>query len=296
MKHFQKKFTACAVIVFLISSTVVQAVGRLEKIAQSGVFKVGYSDASSPFSFPNKGDDDPAGYSVDICWKIVEAVKRETKRPDLNVKFVKVSYATRISEIVAGNIDIECGSTTNNAERRKQVAFTIPTFIDNSRLLVRKEGEIKSVRDLDGKKVVTTRGTTSTETLLALKTISPVSVLSETNDESFAIFDSGKADAFLDDESQLATMRAASKNKDNYILLNDILSIGQLAIMLPKDDPAFKKVVDIEVSRVILSGEINGIYKKWFESPIPPKQVNLNLPMGHLLRDSFKVPSDWVPN
>ena len=294
MKNYPKHIASCALILFSLFSSTTQAAGRLEKIAQSGVFTIGYRDAASPFSFPSENQR-PIGYSVDICNKIAEAVKREVKRPDLTIKYVQVTAASRIPEIVAGNIDIECGSTTNTAERRKQVAFTIPTFLDNTKFMVHKDSGIKNRRDLNGKKVVTTKGTGSANAIREMKTVSPIPVDGDSHLDSFALFESGKADAFLNNEAMLAALRGSSKNADQLLILNDIVAILQIAMMLPKEDPAFKKVVDTEVSRVILSGEINDIYKKWFESPIPPKQVNLKLPMGHLLRDSFKVPSDWVP-
>ena len=295
MKTYHALIKALLFLFFLLIGQVLQAAGRLEKISQTGILTIGYRDAASPFSFPNENQQ-PVGYSVDICQKITEAIKREVKRPDLTIKYVQVTAASRIPEIVAGNIDIECGSTTNTAERRKQVDFTIPTFLDNTKFMVHKDSGINNARDLRGKKVITTKGTIGADAIRSLQLVGSVLVEGANHAESFAALEVGQVDAFLNDAVQLTSLRGASKVPTDFLLLNDILGIGQLAIMLPKDDQKFKKIVDIEVSRVIISGEINLIYKKWFESPIPPKQVNLNLPMSHLLRDSFKVPSDWVPN
>jgi len=273
------------------------AAGTLEKIAQSGTITLGYRDSSAPFSYVVEGQT-PIGYSIDICNKVVEAVKRELKRPDLAVKYTPVSSSTRISALISGDIDLECGSTTSTAERRKQVAFTIPTFIAHARLMVRDGGGIATFYDLAGKTVVTTQGTSSEKLIKERNesySLRATVLTGKDHAESFAMLESGKAAAFMMDDVLLYSLRAGSKTPKAYVITRDPLTVEPLAIMMRKDDPAFKKLVDAEVSRVITRGEIQGMYKKWFESPIPPHQHNLEMPMGYQLRDSFKTPTDWLP-
>lgn len=275
-----------------------QAAGTLDKVAQSGTITLGYRHAAPPFSYVDDKEQ-PIGYSIDICARIVDAVRRELKRPDITVKYVPVSTANRIPALLSGEIDLECATTTNTAERRKEVAFTIPTFIAAMRVMAKETSGISSIHDLAGKSVVTTQGTTG-ERLLgdynknhALKA---TQIPGKSDNESFALLEAGKAVAFLTDDVILYSQRATSKTPEAYAISRDPLTIEPLAIMLRKDDPGFKKMVDREVSRIIIRGEIQGLYRKWFESPIPPHQHNLKMPMSYMLRDSFKAPTDWVPN
>ena len=285
---------------FLIASVCLSAAAApptLDKIAKSGSVVLGYRDAAAPFAYLDENKR-PVGYSLDICLKIVDAIKRDLKRNDLAVKYVPVSAATRLTALTSGEIDLECGSTTSTAERRKQVASTIPTFVAAVRLLAPSKSEIKSIYDLGGKTVVTTKGTSSEALFNDLNknhTLRANLVLGKDHNESFALLEAGKADAFMMDDVLLATLRASSKDPDKYALTRDPLTIEPLAIMLRKDDAAFKKLVDSELHRAITQGEINTLYRKWFESPIPPNQINLKLPMSYLLRDSFKAPTDWLP-
>jgi len=269
----------------------------LDKIAQTGTIILGYRESSPPFSYLDEAQR-PIGYSVDICLKVVEAVKRELKRPSLAVKFVPVTSASRMKAVISDEVDLECGSTTSTAERRKEVAFTIPTFVAASRLMVQEGSGIKSIYDLSGKTVVTTGGASSEKLFTDLndtRTLRAKLVVTKDHGESFAMLETGKADAFIMDDVLLYSLRASSKEPDKYAITRDALTIEPLSIMLRKDDPAFKKVVDTEVTRIILQGEINAMYRKWFDSPIPPKQINLRIPMSFMLRDSFKAPTDWLP-
>ena len=253
---------------------------------------------SSPFSYTDENQR-PIGYTIDICTKVIEAIKRETKRPDLVVKYKQVNTDSRFAALIDGDIDMECGNTTNTTERRKKVAFTIPTFIAATRLLVRTDSGIKSINNLAGKKVVAEKGS-SGETIFAdlnaTRTLRASMVFADEADKAFALVESGQADAYITDDILLYTLRASAKNPEKFEVTRDALTIEPLSIMLRKDDPVFKKLVDSEVTRIILQGEIYPIYRKWFESPIPPKQLNLKLPMVFMLRDSFKTPTDWIPN
>ena len=283
----------------LASAAVAHAAPTLEKIAKSGTIILGYRESVLPFSYLDDNKR-PIGYSIDLCLKVAEAVKRELKRTDLTIKYVSVNNAdTRLKALNSGEIDLECGSTNASAERRKQADFTIPTFIAATRLLVHADSGIKSIYDLNEKTVVTTKETTQQKLFSELNTRNTLrakQLSGKSHDESFALLESGKADAFMLNDVLLASVRATSKTPDKYILTRDPLTIDPLAIMLRKDDLAFKKVVSAEIHRLITQGEINAIYRKWFESPIPPKQINFKLPMSYLLRDSFKSPTDWLPN
>ncbi|MBS1226923.1 MAG: amino acid transporter substrate-binding protein [Proteobacteria bacterium] len=286
----------CAALVLLSCSA--QAIGTLEKITQTGTVTLGYRDSSPPFSYLNDNRR-PIGYSLDLCLKVVDALKHELKRSDLAVKFAPVSSASRIAALTSGEVDLECGSTTSTAERSKQVAFTIPTFLAATRLMVRQDSGIRSLTDLAGKTVVTTKGTSSESLFDSLnqgRTLRATLLLGKDHFESFSMLEAGKADAFIMDDVLLYSLRAAAKDPAKFVITNDALTIEPLSLMLRKDDPAFKKVVDSEITRIIVQGEINAIYHKWFESPIPPQQINLKLPMSYILRDSFKTPADWVPH
>ena len=281
----------------ILSSLPATAASTLDKVAKSGVVSLGYRDNSLPFSYLN-ADKRPIGYSIDICLKIVDALKREIKRNDLNVKYVKVTTETRLKSLESGEIDLECGSTNASAERRKLADFTIPTYIASTRLLVKSDSGIKSVYDLAGKTVVMTKGTTQEKLFAEINknhTLRAKTVLGNTHDESFALLEAGKADAFMLNDILLASVRSTSKTPDRYVLTRDPLTIDPLSLTLRKNDDAFRKIVTGEIHRLITQGEINGMYRKWFESPIPPNQVNLKLPMIYLLRDSFKSPTEWLP-
>ena len=281
----------------ILSSLPATAASTLDKVAKSGVVSLGYRDNSLPFSYLN-ADKRPIGYSIDICLKIVDALKREIKRNDLNVKYVKVTTETRLKSLESGEIDLECGSTNASAERRKLADFTIPTYIASTRLLVKSDSGIKSVYDLAGKTVVMTKGTTQEKLFAEINknhTLRAKTVLGNTHDESFALLEAGKADAFMLNDILLASVRSTSKTPDRYVLTRDPLTIDPLSLTLRKNDDAFRKIVTGEIHRLITHGEINGMYRKWFESPIPPNQVNLKLPMSYLLRDSFKSPTEWLP-
>ena len=268
----------------------------LEKIRASGSVTLAHRDASIPFSYLDQ-DKRPIGYSIDLCLKVVDAIRRDLKLDKLEVKYLQVTPASRIAAVAEGQAQLECGSTTNNAERRKTVDFTIAHFISSSRLLVRTDAKISAIDQLATRTVVSTKGTTS---LAMLRRVSDDQGLKlnivEAPDhaQAFAMVTEGKANAFAMDDVLLFGLRANAPKPDDYSVIGKPLTMEPYAIMLPKGDAAFKKVVDQEVRRVILSGEINAMYTKWFQQPIAPKGINLSLPMPYLLKDSFKFPSDKV--
>jgi ABC-type amino acid transport substrate-binding protein len=273
--------------------------GTLEHISQSGTIHLGYRESSAPFSYLD-AQGKPVGYSIDLCLKVVDALRKQPGMPrSLNVEWVPVSSSNRIAAVQGGRVDLECGSTTNNKERRQQVAFAIPTFIAHTRLLVRNDSDIQSIRDLRNKSVVTTKGSSSEKLFVENnreRALNAKLILGQDHKDSFAQIESNQAQAFVMDDVLLYTLRAASPQPASYRITGEKLSIEPLALMLRKDDPGFKKAVDGEIRRLIQQGEIYAIYQRWFQPPIPPKGLNLELPMSYLLRDSFKAPSDWVPD
>ena len=298
---FSTRPTVCgglALLCLALAAPTASANGTLEKIAKSGTLVLGHRDASAPLSYVDDTTQKPLGYMLDICYKIADALKRELKRPDIAIKYELVVSSTRIKSLVDGKIDLECGSSTSTQDRLKEVAFSIPPYLDLGRVLTRKSVGVNSIYDLAGKTITTTRGTSyekMVNELNANRSLHAKVILAKDHEEAFEYLEQGKADAFVMKEVILASLKAGSKNPDSYVFAREVLEIQPTAIILRKDDPAFKKIVDGEILRLIQTGEINAIYRKWFESPIPPQQINLKLPMSYLLRDSFKSPTDWVP-
>ena len=300
LNRFILRYSLFASLLFplVLFSSSADATSSLEKIARSGIIVLGHRDASAPLSYVDDKTQKPMGYMLDICYKIADAVKRELKRPDIAIKHELVVSSTRIKSLVDGKIDLECGSSTSTQDRLKEVSFTIPTYLDLGRALVRKDSGINSIYDLTGKTIATTRGTSYEKMASELnvnRSLRAKILLAKDHEEAFELLEQGKADAFIMKEVILASLKAGAKKPENYVLAREVLEIQPTAIILRKDDLAFKKIVDGEILRLIQTGEINAIYKKWFESPIPPNQINLKLPMSYMLRDSFKSPTDWVP-
>jgi ABC-type amino acid transport substrate-binding protein len=289
--------TICLLIALGSTAQLHEAVaGELEKIKSSGEIIVAHREASIPFSYFD-ADRQAIGYSVDLCLKVVEAIKREVKLPVLKVTFMPVTSASRIPVIADRQASLECGSTTNTRERRQSVDYSIAHFISASRFLVRTASGIEKIEALAGRKVSSTKGTTNIRTLLRLNDelgLNMQIVEAKDHAEAFAMVESGAVDAFAMDDVLLYGLRANSANSRQFAVVGKPMTIEPYAIMMPKGDTAFKKVVDGEVRRVMLSGEIHALYKKWFESPIAPKRINLELPMPFLLREAIKYPSDKV--
>ncbi|MFZ4287102.1 amino acid ABC transporter substrate-binding protein [Variovorax sp. HJSM1_2] len=268
----------------------------LDKIRSSGSITLAYRDASIPFSYLD-AQQKPIGYSMDLCLKVVDALRRDLKLDKLEVNYLLVTPGTRMEAMTSSKAQLECGSTTNNAERRKTVDFTIAHFISSVRLLVRSNAQVQSIDQLAGKSVVTTKGTTAVSLVRRASDERGLKLtLLEAPDhaQAFQTVVDGKAAAFAMDDVLLSGLRANAANPADYTLAGKPMSMEPYAIMLPPNEPAFKKLVDQEMRRVILSGEITGLYTKWFQQPIAPKGINLALPMPYLLKDSFKFPSDKV--
>lgn len=243
------------------------------------------------------GSGKPVGYAIDICLKVAEAIKKELGLPQLEVKFLPVTPSTRIQAIVEGKADIECGSTTNTKVRREQVDFGISYFIAAARMVVRTDSGIRNWPDLRGKKIVTTKGTTNARTLEDRDKVRSLQLeLLESKDhaEAFTMVESRQADAFAMDDVLLYGLVASAAKPSDFQVVGDALSAEPYAIMMRKNDPAFKRVVDIEVARLMAEGEINSLYEKWFNQPIPPNGINMRMRMSPLLRASIRFPSDKV--
>jgi len=233
---------------------------------------------------------------MDLCLKIADAVKAELKLPKLDVKYQLVTSANRIPLMANGTIDLECGSTTNNVARQKEVGFTITHFLTANRYVSKKSSNIKSIEDLKGKTVVSTSGTTNIKQLTDLnlaKNMGINIIPANGHPEAFQMVETGRAVAFVMDDILLYTLVASSRTPGDYVISNDALSLPEpYGIMMRRDDPAFKKVVDNAMRAVYKSGEINRIYEKWFVKPVPPKDINYNVPMSQQFKNLVANPTD----
>ncbi|MFZ6756623.1 transporter substrate-binding domain-containing protein [Undibacterium sp. Ji50W] len=270
-----------------------QETGTLKKIKDAGSITIGVRDSSIPFSYL---DDKQSyqGYSIDLCMKVVFALNKQLG-VDLKVKMNPVTSATRIPLMANGTIDLECGSTTNNVERQKQVAFAPTTFVTANRILSKKSSNIKTLADLKGKTVVSTSGTSNLKQLTTLNADQNLGINilpAKDHAEAFLMLETGRAVAFVMDDILLASQAANSKSPADYEVSKDALSVEPYGIMMRRDDAPFKKAVDTAISNVLTSGDVNRIYYKWFQQPIPPKGINLNIPMSEQLKAVVAKPTD----
>ena len=266
----------------------------LDKIKQSGTMTLAYRESSIPFSYLG-GDAQPTGFGFEICEKIVDRVKAATGRADLKKQYQAVTSANRIPLLQNGTIDIECGSTTNNSERGKQVAFAINYFYTGTRFLVKAGTPVNKLSDLAGKQVVSTTGTTNFQIIRRLNEEGKLGIDllgAKDHAESALMVQSGRAVAFAMDDILLYGLKASAANPNELAVVGEAIQVEPYAIMVRKDDPAFKKLVDDTLAAMMKSGEFEALYKKWFQSPIPPKGINLNAPMSKELVDNMKNLSD----
>jgi glutamate/aspartate transport system substrate-binding protein len=273
--------------------------GTLKKIKDTGSITIGHRDASIPFSYYDD-QQRPIGYAMDLCHRIVDAVKSELKMQKVDIKYQLVTSANRIPLMANGTIDLECGSTTNNLERQKQVWFTITHFVTANRFVAKRSAKLNTLDDLKGKTVVSTAGTTNIKQITELNTQKNLGaniISANGHPEAFLMVETGRAAAFVMDDILLYSLVATSKAPKNYAISKDALSVEPYGIMLRKDDEAFKKVVDAAMTQIYKSGQINAIYQKWFQKAIPPKNVNLNLPMSAQFKKVLANPtSSGDPN
>jgi glutamate/aspartate transport system substrate-binding protein len=266
----------------------------LKKIKDSGSITLGHRESSIPFSYYNDKQE-VIGYSQELMLKVVDAIKADLKLEKLDVKLMPITSANRITLTQNGTIDMECGSTTNNTERQKQVAFSDTIFIIGTRLMTKKDSGIKDFPDLKGKNVVTTAGTTSERLLRKMNDEQKMGmniISAKDHGEAFLTLESGRAVAFMMDDALLYGERAKSKNPDEWVVVGTPQSKEAYGCMMRKDDPAFKKVVDDALANIMTSGEAEKIYDKWFMQPVPPKNLNMNMPLSDEMKALYKAPND----
>ena len=290
MFRMTKAVLAAAALSVLAAPALAQE-GTLDKIKKTGTITVGHRDASMPFSYYDDKQQ-VVGYAMDICAVIVDAVKKQV--PNLKVNYQLVTSANRIPLMANGTIDMECGSTTNNNERQQQVSFTNTHFIPANRWVSKKSANLKSLNDLKGKTVVSTAGTSNLKLLTQInadKNLGMNIISANGHPEAFQMVETGRAVAFVMDDILLYSLVANSRNPGEFELSKEFLSLEPYGIMIRKDDPAFQKLADDATAALYTSGKINAIYDKWFLKPIPPKNINLNVPMSEQLKRTFAKPT-----
>ena len=269
--------------------------GTLLKAKELGYITVGHREASVPFSYLDDNRQ-PVGFAIDICARIVDAVKRELKLDKLEVRYQLVTASSRIPLLANGTIDLECGNTTNNAERQKQVWYTNTHFLTASRFLSKVESKIGSISDLKGKTIVSPAGSTNIKQALEFNSrlnLGMTIVPAQDQGEAFLMVETGRAAAFVQDDVILAGLIAISKDPKAYVISDDAFSKPEpYGIMLRKDDVAFKAIADAATAALYRSPEGAALYAKWFTQAIPPKGINLNIPMGPALKRAFENPTD----
>ena len=267
--------------------------GTLKKIKDSGAITIGHRDASIPFSYYDDKQQ-PVGYAVDLCLRIVDAVKKEVGNPNLKVNYQLVTSANRIPLMANGTIDLECGSTTNNLARQEQVWFTITHFVTANRWVAKRSAKLDKLEQLKGKTIVSTAGTTNIKQMTELnaaKNLGMNIISANGHPEAFQMVETGRAAAFAMDDILLYSLVSQARSPKDYHISSEATSVEPYGIMLRKDDAAFKKVVDAAMTQIYKSGEINKIYDKWFQKPVPPKGINLNVPMSEAFKKVIKNPT-----
>ena len=295
MKRLRIMGLAMAAALCAAQANAEEITGTLKKVKETGIITIGYRDSSIPFSYLDDNQK-PIGFAIDICRSIVDAVKAELKLDKLTAEFNPVTSSTRIPLLANGTIDLECGSTTNNADRLKQVAFTNTHFLTATRFVSKKASKLDSIEDLKGKSVASTSGTTNIKQLTeanAARNLGINIIPAKEHAESFLMVETDRAVAAVLDDILLASFVAGSKDPDAYVISRDAFSKPEpYGIMMRKDDPAFKKVVDAATAALYQSADGPKLYDKWFMQRIPPKGLNLNTPVGAELKHEFSKPSD----
>jgi glutamate/aspartate transport system substrate-binding protein len=289
----KKKLLILCVAALVSGAVLAQANDTIAKVKASGVVTMGVRDSSGALSY-TLGDGKYAGYHVEVCQRILTNLERVAGRK-LEVKYLSVTSQNRIPLMQNGTVDIECGSTTNNAARQKDVSFAITTYVEEVRIATKVNSGITGIGQLNGKNVATTTGTTSVQLLRRHERANGVDfreVFGRDHAESFLLLESGRADAFVIDGQVLAGNIANSKNPAQFRIVGEVLSVEPIAIMLRKDDLSFKKLVDSTIVEMIRTGDLAKIYDKWFMQPIPPNGVRLGLPASEATKAAWASPND----
>ena len=266
----------------------------MSKLAESKKLVVGVREYGAPLSY-TLGGGRFAGYHVELCERVIAGIKKNLKLPELEVAYQPVTSANRIALVQNGTVDLECGTTSNTAARQAQVSFAVTTFVTEVRIAVNVSSGIGSVAQLDGKTVAATTGSTAVKTVRLQKRTASVNfqeLYGKDTADAFLLLESGRADAMVDDDNILMGLIASSKAPGNFKIVGETLSVEPIAIMLRKDDPAFKKAVDEQLTMLMKSGDLEKIYRKWFLAPIAPNGISLNLPMSESLKAAIAKPND----
>jgi len=288
-----KKHLLALAVLAIAGGAFAQANDTVAKAKASGVITMGVRDSSGALSY-TLGDGKYAGFHVEICQRIIANVEKAAGRK-LEVKYLPVTSQNRIPLVQNGTVDIECGSTTNNATRQKDVSFAVTTFVEEVRMAVKANSGITSIAQLNGKNVATTTGTTSVQTLRRNERAQGIDfkeVFGKDHADSFLLLESGRADAFVMDGAILAGNIATSKNPNDFKIVGEILSVEPIAIMLRKDDAALKKLSDDTIKDMIKSGDMAKVWDKWFVQPIPPKNTRVGLPVSESTKAAWANPND----
>ncbi|RYF76259.1 MAG: transporter substrate-binding domain-containing protein [Comamonadaceae bacterium] len=288
----KKLFIASAVLAMVAGGAFAQSNDTLAKIKASGTITEGVRE-SSGLSY-TLGNGQYTGFHYDVCANIIKDLEKVAGKK-LETKYQPVTSQNRVPLVQNGTVDIECGSTTNNATRAKDVSFAVTTYVEEVRIAVKANSGITSIKDLNGKTVATTTGTTSVQTLRKNERANGVDfkeVYGKDHSDSFLLLESGRADAFVMDGSILASNIAKSKSPADFKIVGEVLSVEPIAIMIRKDDPAFKKAVDDSIKAQIASGDLAKLWDKWFMKPIPPANVTINLPLSDATKAAWAAPND----
>ncbi len=296
MKHTSRFALAAvaAAILAMNAATAAELTGTLKKIQETGSITLGYRESSVPFSYLNS-DGKPVGYAFEVCKKVAEAAKKELGLSKLDVKLQAVTSANRIPLIQNGTVDIECGSTTNSLVRQKEASFSVSYFGIQVTAAVWKNSGIKKLKDLNGKTIAVTSGTTSVALMKKFEKDNGIRLrymMTKDFAEAMQLVANKRADAFVIDDVLLAGQIANLKNPQDFMILDDSVSVEPYGAMFRKDDSQFKTLVDKTIVGMIKSGELSKLYSTWFENPIPPKNVNLNFKMNSYTKQLFANPSD----
>ena len=293
----QKKQLLALVVAVCLGASAAQAddlTGTLKKIKELGTVTLGYRDASLPFSYLNDAQQ-PIGYSIELCQKIVDQIKVKVGEPNLKTEYVSVVAATRTPLLINGTIDMECGVTTNTVERQKQIGFLLTSYIASAKYAVKKTAGINSVADLKGKSVVVITGGSGewiTKNLDREKQLDLKILNAKDGGEAFLMLETGRAVAYINDDVQLMATIAQSRSPDAYSLLPEAMSAEPYAIGIRKNDPQFKTFADDVLRTLYSTGVIETQYPKWFQQPIPPRNATINLPMSDALKQAIANPND----
>ncbi len=290
--------TLLSILLLAGITSVSHAADAIERIKAGGNVNIGFRTGAVPFSYLLPDQKEPTGYAIAICTRVVEELRKELKLPQLKASFVAVDPKTRFTSLDEGTADMECGNTTVTTDRRnKGYAFSIPYFITGTKVLVRSSIPANHIRDLAGKTVVVAEGSTTAALVKdrdGANSLDLKFLYMKKRTEGFAWLEEGKADAIVEDTTVLLGLRAQSKNPEQYKVIGDYLAVEPFAIMFAKDSVKLKAVADQVLRNLMRSGELVKLHRQWFETPIPPANVSMDIPMSHLMKDMIKYPNDQV--